>query len=76
MTTTTNGPTCDMADDCTNPVTHIGNRGYVYCARHGAMRRAHGHESTRRMRKWERDLIAEGKPLPSYTPGPKPTTTN
>lgn len=27
--------TCDMRADCRKPVTHIDDKGYVYCAEHG-----------------------------------------
>ena len=57
---------CDMERDCSNPVTHIGEKGYVYCAEHVGCRR--GIERCRRMRGWERARIAAGKPLLSYTP--------
>lgn len=64
--------TCDMRDECPAPVTHIGDKGYRYCTDHGAQRRATGYERVRKMRAWEVDLLKAGKPLPSYTPGPKP----
>jgi len=57
---------CDMTKDCTNQVTHIGEKGYVYCADHAWERRQSGYERTRRMRGWELNLIRNGKPLPSY----------
>lgn len=63
-------PTCDMTKDCPNRVTHIGEKGYVYCAACAPLRR--GQERTRRMRPWELRLLAAGHPLPSYTPIPKP----
>ena len=62
--------TCDMTNECTNAVTHIGEKGYVYCAEHAPERR--GYERTRRMRVWERKLIEAGEPLPSYRPVAKP----
>lgn len=62
---------CDMEKDCRRPVTHIGERGWVYCAEHAECRR--GFERCRRMRAWERALIEAGKQLPSYKPGPRPT---
>lgn len=74
MTTSGALPACDMAKDCTGPVTHIGSKGYAYCATHAAIRRESGQERTRRMRAWELDLIRQGKPLPAYTPGPKTPT--
>lgn len=33
---------CDMATDCAASVTHIDNKGYVYCAKHGVRRKASG----------------------------------
>lgn len=60
--------TCDMRKDCTARVTHIGNKGYVYCEAHAIIRRQSGAERTRRMRLWECKMIAQGKPLPSYKP--------
>lgn len=61
---------CDMYRDCLAPVTHIGEKGYVYCAAHVGCR--HGVERCRRMRAWERKLISAGKLLPSYKPIRKP----
>jgi hypothetical protein len=29
---------CDMTDECDEPVTHVDTKGYIYCARHAAMR--------------------------------------
>jgi hypothetical protein len=55
-----------MKRDCTNPVTHIGEKGFVYCAEHAPCRK--GWERCRKMRVWELKLLAEGKPLPSYQP--------
>ena len=60
--------TCDMKKDCARPVTHIGSKGYIYCAECAVTRRGGGHERTRKMFAWEIALIREGKPLPSYTP--------
>lgn len=62
---------CDMSDDCTNPVTHIGEKGYIYCKEHALDRRRYPGERTRLMRVWELQLIAEDKPLPTYRRLPK-----
>jgi len=35
--------TCDMDATCTDPVTHIEDKGYVYCSRHAIERRSWGH---------------------------------
>jgi hypothetical protein len=63
---------CGMVSGCTHPVTHIGDKGFVYCAEHAALRRADGRERCRKMRKWELRLLRSGQPLPSYEPRPKP----
>jgi hypothetical protein len=57
-----------MTKDCTDAVTHIGSKGYVYCATHAFDRRLSRRECTRRMRGWELKLLADGKQLPSYKP--------
>jgi hypothetical protein len=64
--------TCEMGRGCTNTVTHIGEKGYIYCADHAKDRRHYVGEHCRKMRPWELKLIATGKPLPSYTPIRKP----
>lgn len=65
---------CDMQRDCINPVTHIGEKGYVYCSAHVGDRK--GVERCRRMRVWELKLIQAGQPLPSYSLGRKPCATH
>lgn len=56
--------TCDMRKECISPVTHIGEKGYVYCSEHALCRK--GIERVRKMRVWELKLIQAGQPLPSY----------
>lgn len=34
--------TCDMRHDCAAPVTHVDEKGWLYCATHGPDRRAGG----------------------------------
>jgi hypothetical protein len=63
---------CEMEADCKNPVTHIGHKGYVYCAEHAIDRRSSGYERCRRMRAWELKMVMAGEPLPSYEIKPKP----
>lgn len=58
--------TCDMRRECANPVTHIGAKGYLYCATHAPQRQ--GVERCRQLRAWELELLRAGKPLPSYKP--------
>jgi hypothetical protein len=45
---------CSMTDACAEPVSHIDDKGFTYCARHGAQRRLYrrcrklrAHELTR-----------------------------
>jgi hypothetical protein len=66
--------TCDMTAECTCAVTHIGNKGYVYCTQHAAERRASSREHCRKMRAWEINTLASGGQI-SYTPTRKPGVT-
>lgn len=61
-----------MTNKCGAAVTHIGEKGFVYCAEHAAVRREGGRERCRRMRGWEVKLIEAGTPLPSYKPARRP----
>lgn len=71
-TTDTKTVHCDMSSECKDPVTHIGDKGYAYCAEHGPQRRSSGYEHVRKMRAWERRWLSEGKSLPSYRVAPEP----
>lgn len=71
-TPSTHTPTCDMVRGCAEPVTHIGSKGYMYCAAHAIERRGYRVEGTRKLRGWELHYLRQGRALPSYTPGPKP----
>lgn len=53
---------CDMKDSCTSPITHIGEKGYVYCAEHKDDRK--GIERCRKLRKWELKLLESGQLVP------------
>lgn len=66
---------CDMAKQCDASVTHIDNKGFIYCAVHGKERK-YTHP-TRQLAKWELTWLRRGDPIPSYTrrPMPKPATT-
>lgn len=67
-------PTCDgwcIESGSIGTVTHIGSKGYVYCAACAVRRRQSGYEQTRKMRAWELELINNGKQLPSYRPTTK-----
>lgn len=51
---------CEMSGTCDSPVTHIGSKGYVYCAAHAIDRRVAGCENTRKMAKWEIAKLQDG----------------
>lgn len=55
-----------MSLECESPVTHIGEKGYVYCREHAERRR--GREQTRAMKPWEIAHIIAERPLLSYAP--------
>jgi hypothetical protein len=61
---------CDMTKECARSVTHIGARGFLYCADHAAARNADGHESCRKLRAWECARIQDGKTI-SYERRPQ-----
>jgi hypothetical protein len=63
---------CEMDTACPEPVTMIGDGGYIYCTHHGRVRRERRYERTRRMVSWELKLVESGQPLPAYTLGRKP----
>jgi len=52
---------CDMLRSCEQPVTHIDNRGYVYCQAHGLARRAAC--PCRQLRASERRRLERGEPV-------------
>jgi hypothetical protein len=64
-------PSCDGVKDCQEPVTHITNRGFVLCAKH-APARNDSYTRARKLAVWEKKLLAEGKPVPSYARTKKP----
>lgn len=66
---------CEMRDECTGTVTHIGSKGYIYCEHHAGVRKSSQYESARKLRPWELRWIGEGKTLPTYKPGPEPKET-
>lgn len=51
---------CDMHRECTQTVTMIGNKGFVYCAQHGVSRRASGYEQTRKLTALETRTLEHG----------------
>lgn len=58
MTTTKDGALrCDMVEGCEKPITHIGEKGYIYCADH--VGRRSGVERCRRLTRAERTELAD-----------------
>lgn len=57
---------CDMEKDCTAPVTHIGSKGYVYCAAHAVERRDSGYERCRKITPSEMKTLQAGQPIARY----------
>lgn len=55
---------CDMIVACPNPVTHIGDKGYVYCTGHAPDRK--GWERVRKLRPHELNRLKRGEPLKKY----------
>ena len=55
---------CDMETNCPAEVTHIDNKGYVYCTEHGLDRR--DWRPCRKLRPWELRRLQRGKPLNRY----------
>lgn len=63
---------CQMRDDCHEPVSHIEDRGFIYCQEHAVSRRQSGWGHTRKLRPWEIRLLLAGEPVPTYEPLSKP----
>lgn len=52
---------CDMKRDCTAAVTHIDNKGYVYCTEHGVKRKAV--RPCRKLKPAELEQLRRGEPI-------------
>ena len=55
---------CGMVKDCAADVTHIDDKGYVYCTVHGEQRR--GYRPCRKLRPHELNRLRRGATLPHY----------
>lgn len=55
---------CDMHENCVQPVTHIDNKGFVYCTEHGLNRR--WSHPCRKLRPHELNKLKSGKPIARY----------
>ena len=58
--------TCDGVKSCDSEITHIDEKGFIYCANHGKERQEY--RRCRKLAAWELRLIEAGQPVPSYTP--------
>lgn len=56
---------CQMTDDCQEPVTHIDDNGFIYCAEHGQRRKESGRRC-RKLKPAELKTLKEGKPIAKY----------
>jgi hypothetical protein len=56
--------TCDMTDDCFEPVTYIDSSGYAYCTGHGLDRQTY--EPCRKLRPHELHRLQRGEQLRRY----------
>lgn len=56
---------CAMVTACTNPVTHIGKNGHVYCFVHGPDMRYMG-TPCRKLTIGEHQRLLNGEPLEEY----------
>jgi hypothetical protein len=55
---------CDMDRSCTEPVTHLEDKGYVYCTGHADCRR--GLHRIRKLRPYEIRKLLQGDLLKRY----------
>ena len=58
---------CDGERDCARPVTHMDEKGFIYCTAHGVRRHQHGIRC-RKLQGWELQRLLAGKTVPSYQP--------
>lgn len=58
------GLQCDMKRDCKQVVTHIDDKGFVYCHPHGVQRK--GYRPCRMLMPKELEQLKAGMPLASY----------
>ena len=56
---------CEMRDDCSSEVTHLEDKGYIYCAEHAKVRRCYGHRC-RKLRPHELRRVQAGLQVKKY----------
>jgi hypothetical protein len=52
---------CDMTTDCANPVTHVDEKGFIYCCDHGVTRK--NYCRCRKLLSNELRTLRNGKPI-------------
>lgn len=59
---------CDMKKDCSEQITHIDEKGFIYCREHGRQRKNYGRYAMkcRQLRPFELNQLKAGKPLRRY----------
>ena len=57
--------TCDMVKGCVAPVTHIDNKGFLYCTKHGLDRR-YSYVPCRKLRQHEVNRLLRGEQVQRY----------
>jgi len=62
---TTTKLSCDMTADCERPITHLDEKGYIYCTPHGESRRGGGIRC-RKLRPYELRRLEAGQQVRSY----------
>ena len=55
---------CDMEKDCGEAITHIDDKGYIYCHAHGVQRKSF--RPCRKLTPKELKQLKAGTPLASY----------
>lgn len=53
-----------MHGPCAGPVTHIDSKGFIYCAPHGAQRKAY--QRCRKLTSTELKILRNGQPIAAY----------
>lgn len=56
--------TCDMESGCVEPVSHLDQNGFLYCTKHGLMRRAS--RPCRQLRTHELNRLKRGAQITRY----------
>lgn len=60
----TNTVKCQMSQECSAEVTHIDDSGFIYCSRHGQLRKQH--RRCRKLRAHELRRVATGQSVTRY----------